>query len=97
MECSLNVNVFLGQLHQCETLKNNPLTDNMNHQARVSSPLNTSFTISMATCHGTAYKQSPAHMSSSNGAGFVIRWASVRLGTFVIRENRKTAAWAVPL
>lgn len=45
-EYSLNVNVFLGRLHQCEILKNNPLIDNMNHQACVPSPLNTSFTIS---------------------------------------------------
>lgn len=34
-ECSLNVNVFLGRLHQCEILKNTPLIDNMNHQACV--------------------------------------------------------------
>lgn len=37
-EYSLNVNVFLGRLHQCEILKNNPLIDNMNHQACVPSP-----------------------------------------------------------
>lgn len=49
-EYSLNVNVFLGRLHQCEILKNNPLIDNMNHQACVPSPLNTSFTTSMAMC-----------------------------------------------
>lgn len=48
-EYSLNVNVFLGRLHQCEILKNNQI-DNMNHQACVSAPLNTSFSISMATC-----------------------------------------------
>lgn len=44
-EHSLNVNVFLGRLHQCEILKNIPLIDNMNHQACVPSPLNTPFTI----------------------------------------------------
>lgn len=51
-EYSLNVNAFLGRLHQCEILKNNPLIDSMNHQARVPSPLNTSFTISMETQPG---------------------------------------------
>lgn len=72
-EYSLNVNVFLGRLHQCEILKNNPLIDNMNHQACVPSPLNTSFTISKATCRGTAYVQSPARIRSGYGAGLVIR------------------------
>lgn len=37
-EYSLNVNVFLGRLHQREILKNIPLIDNMNHQACVPSP-----------------------------------------------------------
>lgn len=51
-EHSLNVNVFLGRLHQREILKNNPLIDNMNHQACVPSPLNTSFTISVDNIPG---------------------------------------------
>lgn len=74
-EHSLNVNAFLGRLHQCEILKNNPLIDNMNHQACVPSPLNTSFTISVATCQGVAYVQSPARMRSGRGSGVVTRRA----------------------
>ncbi len=37
-EYSLNVNVFLGRLHQHEILKNIRLIDNMNHQACVPNP-----------------------------------------------------------
>lgn len=73
-EYSLNVNVFLGRLHQFEILKNNLLIDNMNHQALFPSLLYTSLTISMVIFNGPAYKQSPAHMSSTHDAGFVIRW-----------------------
>lgn len=71
-EYSLNVNVFLGRLHQCEILKNIPLIDNMNHQACVLSPLNIPFAISVATCWGFAYLQSPAHIRSGYGAGLIL-------------------------
>lgn len=87
-EHSLNVNVFLGRLHQCEIQKNNLLIDNMNHQACVPSPLNTSFTISVATCWGTAYMPSNARMWSGYGAGSVIRRALARIRTSVIGAIR---------
>lgn len=86
-EYSLNVNVFLGRLHQCEILKNTPLVDNMNHQACVPSPLNTSFTISVATCWRNAYMQSTAYMKSGYGAGLVIRRALARIRPLVVLAN----------
>lgn len=92
-EYSLNVNVFLGRLHQCEILKNIPLIDNMNHQACAPSPFNTPFSISAAMCRGTADMQSPARMRSGYGAGLVIRRALASIRTLVIglmRANRRT-------
>lgn len=83
-EYSLNVNVFLGRLHQCEILKNIPLIDNVNHRDCVPSPLNTSFTTSVAMWWGTVYMQSPALMRSGCGVGLVIRRALARIRTLVI-------------
>lgn len=86
-EYSLNVNVFLGRLHQFEILKNNPLIGKMNHQAHVPSLWCTSFTIAMVIFNGPAYKQSPARMSSTYDAGFVIRWG--------LGENWNICYWGV--
>lgn len=84
-EHSLNVNVFLGRLHQCEILKNIPLIDNMNHQACVPSPLNTPFTI----LRGNMMKNCLHAITCSREIGLRCRFSdqpgfSTRIRTLVI-------------
>lgn len=95
-EYSLNVNVFLGRLHQCEILKNIPLIDNMNNQCPL--PLkHLIYHICGNVWRGTVYIQSPALMRSGCGAGLVIRGLWRELEHCSFDWFGQTATWAMSM